>query len=224
LKFRLGSAVKTRRSAMGISQEELADRAGLHRTYVSDIERGARNPSLESIEKLAAALGVSIPSLFARGAEGKPEMELVEILLVEDDPRDADLTLRAFKKARITNPVRIARDGAEAIEFIFGAGSYSRAPRRPLPGVVLLDLHLPKLNGIEVLRQMKADPSTRGIPVVILTVSDSDRDIAACRRLGAASYIVKPVEFRNFSEAMPTLDFDWALLKGTDPDPPPRSS
>jgi CheY-like chemotaxis protein len=211
---------------MGISQEELADRAGLHRTYVSDIERGARNPSLESIEKLAHALDVSLPSLFGRAAEGKAELELVDILLVEDDPKDIELTLRAFRKARITNPVRLARDGAQALESIFGAGSWARGPRKPRPGVVLLDLNLPKVSGIEVLRQLKADPSTRGIPVVILTVSDSDRDVAACRRLGAAGYIVKPVRFRNFSEAMPPLDFEWGLLKGSaldPPDPPPRS-
>jgi CheY-like chemotaxis protein len=213
MKMSFGVAIKNKRSEMGISQEELADRAGLHRTYISDIERGARNPSLESIEKLASALEISLPVLFETATDQNGGREMVDILLVEDDPRDIELTQRAFKKARIRNPVHVVRDGAEALDFIFATGPYAQRREVPHPQVILLDLNLPKINGLEVLRRIKADKRTRDIPVVILTVSNQDRDIAACRRLGAESYIVKPVVFRNFSEVMPGLQFDWALLK-----------
>src|SRR5713101_1673137 len=110
LKTLLGMTIKTQRTSLGISQEELAHRAGLHRTYVSDLERGARNPSIESIEKLAGALQVSVSKLFENIGNGSGSQQMVEILLVEDNPRDVDRTLRAFKKASITNPLQIARD------------------------------------------------------------------------------------------------------------------
>jgi CheY-like chemotaxis protein len=205
--------VKEKRAEMGISQEELADRAGLHRTYISDVERGVRNLSLESIEKLARALELSIPKLFALAANGGETDQLVEILLVEDDRRDADLTLRAFQKARITNAVHLVRDGAEALEFVFGTGAYERRKNHPLPGIILLDLNLPKLSGLEVLEIIRRDGRTRKIPVVVLTVSANHRDIAECRRLGVESYIVKPVSFQNFGEVTPYLRLDWALKR-----------
>lgn len=213
VKLRFGTAVKKIRSEMGISQEKLAYRAGLHRTYICDIERGERNPSLESIGKLARALGTSLPVLFERATGLSAKDEMMQILLVEDDPRDIELTIRAFKKARISNPVKVLRDGAEALDFIFESGS--SAGWRDSPGqVILLDLNLPKIRGLEVLLRLKADRRTQNIPVVILTVSSQDQDIEACRRLGADSYIIKPVGFRNFSEIMPRLQFDWALIKG----------
>src|ERR1700686_454246 len=105
LKALLGMAIKTERSVLGISQEELAERAGLHRTYVSDVERGARNPSIESIEKLAQALKLPISALFQRASNGGKSSDLLEILLVEDDPHDVELTRLAFEKARLTNPL-----------------------------------------------------------------------------------------------------------------------
>lgn len=214
MRLRFGELVRNKRFEMGISQEELAGRAGLHRTYVSDIERGGRNPSLESIEKLAKALEVSLATLFEQaggGLTGKPE--LVDILLVEDDPRDVEMTMRAFKEARISNPVHLAADGAEALDFLFGNGGYALRPEDRRPRVILLDLNLPIIDGLEVLRRIKANPATRNIPVVILAGSDNDQDVSACRRLGVESYIVKPVGFQNFSEAMPDLHFDWALLQ-----------
>src|SRR5438874_2914360 len=168
LKILLGNAIKITRSALGISQEELAARAGLHRTYVSDVERGARNPSIESVEKLANALELSMPMLFERTGHGRSP--LVEILLVEDNPRDVELTMRAFKKARLTNPVHVAQDGVEALDFLFATGRHAGRKEAPLPEVILLDLNLPKKSGLEVLRQIKADPRTRHIPVVVLTV------------------------------------------------------
>lgn len=210
LKILLGNAIRRKRSALGISQEELAARAGLHRTYVSDIERGARNPSLESVDKLARALELSLPRLLETAGD---DQALVEILLVEDEPDDIELTMRAFEKARLTNPIHVARDGLEALEFLFAKGRHADREDHPLPRVVLLDLNLPKKSGIEVLRQIKADQRTRDIAVVVLTVSKRDRDINECRRLGAETYIVKPVDFYNFSEVTSQLKLAWTLVK-----------
>jgi CheY-like chemotaxis protein len=210
LKILLANAIKSTRSALGISQEELAARAGLHRTYVSDLERGTRNPSLESVAKLAEALELSLPMLFEKAKYRK----LVEILLVEDDPQDVELTLRAFRQMRLTNPIHVAHDGVEAVDFLFGVGR--NADRGDwLPQVVLLDLNLPRKSGLDVLRQIKADPQTRDIPVVVLTVSTHGRDIEECQRLGAETYIVKPVRFESFREVASTLNLAWTLVKPT---------
>jgi two-component system, response regulator len=213
LKTLLGTAIKTERSQLGISQEELANRAGLHRTYVSDVERGVRNPSIASIEKLAEALKLSVSVLFERAINGRGSRDVVEILLVEDDPQDVKLTIRAFEKAQITNPVHVVRDGVEALDFLFATGSHAHRREDRRPKIILLDLNLPKINGIEVLRRIKADQRTRHIPVIVLTVSNRDRDINECRRLGAETYIVKPVDFQNFSEVTPRLSLAWVLVK-----------
>jgi transcriptional regulator with XRE-family HTH domain len=129
-----GTAVRARRKHLGISQEELAERAGLHRTYVADVERGARNLSLGSIEKLAYALGISIPILFthAGGVVNQSADRVVDILLVEDDPEEVAQTLKAFEKANLSNRVHVVRDGAEALEFVFCTGRY--AGRNPAVG------------------------------------------------------------------------------------------
>jgi CheY-like chemotaxis protein len=216
LKHLFGISVKGWRSRLGISQEELAGRAGLHRTYVSDIERGARNVSLESIGKLASAMEIPVATLFSQS--DMPTLptasdELVDILLVEDNPDDVQLTLQALKEAKITNPIQVVRDGAEALDFLFCTGSY--AHRRPgnRPQVILLDLGLPKISGLEVLRRIKEDPRTRSIPVVVLTGSRHDRDALASRELGTKAYLVKPVDFKNLSEVTPQLSLHWALVK-----------
>ena len=215
IKNRFGTAVRSRRKRLGISQEELAGRAGLHRTYVADIERGARNLSLANIEKLAKALETSIPILFAQDElPGKPDAtKLREILLVEDNPDDVEMTLRAFRNASVANPVQVVRDGAEALDFLFWTGSYVERKAEPPPHVILLDLNLPKVNGLEVLRRLKADSRTLAIPVVVLTASERDRDIDESRRLGAESYIVKPVDFHRFSQVTPQLKLSWSLVK-----------
>jgi two-component system, response regulator len=212
LKVLFGSTIKTKRAQLGMSQEELADRAGLHRTYVSDVERGVRNVSLISIEKLAHALGLSVWRLFEQAANGGGT-EHMEILLVEDDDNDVELTQRAFKRARIANPVHVNHDGTDALDFLFAQGAYEARRDKPLPGVILLDLKLPKLNGLDVLRRIRQDDRTKDIPVVILTSSRFESDHAECRRLGINSYIVKPVDFRNFSEVTPQLQFDWQLIR-----------
>jgi CheY-like chemotaxis protein len=213
LKALLGAAIKAERSALGISQEELAYRADLHRTYISDLERGARNPSIESIEKLASALEVSVSMLFEQAGTGSPAKQLVEILLVEDNPRDVQLILRGFAKAKITNPVHVVRDGVEALDFIFATGPYTHRRNARSPQIILLDLSLPKKSGIEVLQRIKANETTRDIPVIVLTASNRDRDIAECRRLGALTYMVKPVGFQNFSEVTARLSLAWTLVK-----------
>jgi CheY-like chemotaxis protein len=213
LKTLLGTAIKSGRSQLGISQEELAYRAGLHRTYISDLERGARNPSIESVEKLAKALQISVSMLFEQATGANRAKQLVEILLVEDNPRDVKLTMRAFEKGQIANPVHVASNGAEALDFIFATGPYAhRSGARP-PQVILLDLNLPKKSGLEVLREIKGDKRTQHIPVIILTVSNRDNDINECRRLGAETYIVKPVDFQSFSKVTPGLSLAWLLVK-----------
>lgn len=213
LKRLFGTAIKSKRSELGISQEELADRSGLHRTYISDVERGARNLSLESIDKLARALELSIAGLFERANDGVPSVHPIEVLLVEDEPGDIELTLRAFKKARFTNPVHVIHDGAEALDFVFATGVHAHRQEHALPGVILLDLNLPSLGGLDFLRQIKADKRTQKIPVIVLTASRHDADIAECRRLGVENYLVKPVDFREFSAVTPRLELEWSLVK-----------
>jgi CheY-like chemotaxis protein/DNA-binding Xre family transcriptional regulator len=213
LKVLLGATIKEQRSTLGISQEELAYRAGLHRTYISDIERGARNISIKSIEKLAGALAVSVSSLFERAGDDGHTRQPVEILLVEDNPRDLRLTLRSFAKAKITNPVHVVRDGEEALDFLFATGTYTHRSNAGSPHIILLNLHLPKKSGIEVLQQIKANETTRDIPVVVLTASQRERDMAECRRLGAITNIGKPVRFEKFSEVTARLSLAWTLVK-----------
>jgi len=135
------------------------------------------------------------------------------ILLVEDDPQDVELTMRAFEKARITNPLHVVRNGLEALDFVFATGSYANRGEDRHPKVILLDLNLPKINGLEVLRRIKANHATQHIPVIILTVSSRDYDINECRQLGAETYIVKPVDFQNFNKVMTHLSLAWVLVK-----------
>lgn len=142
----------------------------------------------------------------------------VEILLVEDNPRDAELALRALRQRNLANHVVWVKDGAEALEFLFGTGAYAGQTLAAPPRVILLDLKLPKVDGLEVLRQIKSDERTRLIPVVVLTSSREERDIVRSYDLGVNSYIVKPVEFDNFAEAVAHLGLYWLLLNQP-PDP-----
>lgn len=134
------------------------------------------------------------------------------ILLVEDNPDDEELTLRALKLSRVLNEVIVVRDGEEALDYIFGTGNYSNREAYNLPQVVLLDLKLPKLSGLDVLERVRANPSTQLLPIVILTSSNEEEDILSSYRLGANSYVRKPVEFQRFAEAVQQLGLYWMLI------------
>lgn len=228
---RFATSLRKWRNRRGLSQEELAERADLHRTYISDVERGARNLSLESINKLANALEVSLPILFtntepapadtapAPNHQVKTVSAYVDILLVEDNPDDVELTLAAFKRARFLNSVHLAKDGVEAVEYFFGPGGIAEEPVKTHNLIILLDLHLPRLNGVEVLRRVRADKRTAHIPVVLLTASENEQDISTCQKLGASAYIPKPVNLQGLSKITPELSLVWALIK---PEPSPR--
>ena len=134
------------------------------------------------------------------------------ILLVEDNPDDEELTKRAIRKNNILNELIVTRDGAEALDFLFGTGNYAGRDTTVMPTVVLLDLKLPKIDGLEVLRRMRSDERTSLVPVVILTSSKEEQDIASGYKLGCNSYIRKPVDFVQFSEAVQNLGLYWLLL------------
>ncbi len=139
------------------------------------------------------------------------------ILLVEDNPDDVDLTLRAFRKNNISNEIVVARDGVQAIEYLSSTGMYSGNTADDLPQLVLLDLHLPKVSGLEVLRAIRADPRIRLMPVVVLTSSSEEPDIISSYQLGANSYIRKPVDFDQFLEAARQLGLYWLVLNQSPP-------
>jgi CheY-like chemotaxis protein/DNA-binding XRE family transcriptional regulator len=226
LQARLGVAIRLHRHRQGITQEELAWRAEMHRTYVADIERGGRNVTLRSVGKLAGALKVTVADLLSGSrvahVDEEPDDEpgrCDEILLVEDSAADAEMVVRSFKRARLSNPVKVVRDGAEALEYVNRTGRYLGHPA-PLPQLVLLDLNLPKVSGIEVLRQIKANISTQGIPIVVLTSSPQDHTIIECGRLGAENYILKPVDFESFCRITSALNLQWTLGTGQPTAPP----
>lgn len=140
------------------------------------------------------------------------------ILVVEDNPDDEEFTLRALKRAKVTNEIVVTRDGSEALDWLYGSGAYAGRDTNVSPAVVLLDLKLPKLSGIDVLRRMRAEESTRYTPVVVLTSSSEDEDMLRSYASGANSYVRKPVEFADFANAVAQLGVYWMLLN----EPPPR--
>ena len=136
----------------------------------------------------------------------------LEILLVEDNPQDAELTIRALKNRNLANNLVHVEDGQAALDFLFNTGRYKNREITPKPKLVMLDLKLPKVDGIEVLRRIRADARTKLLPVVVLSSSREDRDVAEAYKLGVNSYIVKPVDFESFSEAVSNLGLYWLLL------------
>ena len=144
-------------------------------------------------------------------------MNQKNILLVEDNPDDEELTLMAFKRNKLVNDVVVVHDGEEALDYLFGTGSYTGRDLADVPQVILLDLKLPKLGGLEVLKRIRSDPRTQLIPVVILTSSSEEDDIVSSYRLGANSYVRKPVEFKRFSQAVQSLGLYWLLVNQVPP-------
>ena len=140
------------------------------------------------------------------------DTDAVDILLVEDNPQDAELTIRALKKHNLANRLITVEDGAQALDFIFCRGKYATRDSGHPPKVILLDLKLPKVSGLEVLRALKEDEKTRAIPVVVVTSSREDPDIKTAYALGANSYVVKPVDFDAFAEAVSSLGLYWLLV------------
>lgn len=215
LPAKFGRVVRECRRKLGITQEELAWRANLHRTYIADIERGARNVTLRSVENLANALEVTVGHLVSFSTEttepfAQPNPEpaipaVGDILLVEDSVNDAVMAARAFERARISNPLKIVNDAEQGLDYLFSTGLY--AQRKPVqPRLILLDLNLPQMSGLEFLRRIKDDDRTRETPVVVLTISQSDQMIVECGRLGAENYIVKPVAIENLIRITPKLN------------------
>ena len=137
---------------------------------------------------------------------------IIEVVLIEDNPHDAELALRALKKHSLANKLQLLQDGAEALDFLFGTGAYAGREINHRPKLILLDLKLPKVDGLEILRQLKADERTRTIPVVVMTSSQEERDIVESYKLGVNSYIVKPVDFDKFVNSVADLGLYWLLL------------
>lgn len=137
---------------------------------------------------------------------------MIEILLVEDNPNDAELALHALKESKLANHIEWLQDGAEALDYLFGIGAYAGRDLNTQPRVILLDLKLPKVDGLEVLKRIKSDDHTRTIPVVVMTSSREESDIVESYKLGVNSYIVKPVDFDRFAEAVRALGMYWVLL------------
>ncbi len=138
-------------------------------------------------------------------------VDAVEILLVEDNPHDVELTLRALKKHNLANNVLVAKDGAEALDFVFGTGAYAKRSVAKSPKLILLDLKLPKVDGLEVLRKIKSDERTKVVPVVVLTSSSEERDIVESYKLGVNSYMVKPVDFDQFVDCVSEMGLYWLV-------------
>ena len=139
-------------------------------------------------------------------------MDGMEILLIEDNPQDVEITLRAFQKYNLANKIHVVRDGEEALECLFGTGRYAERSACSNTRLILLDLKLPKVDGIEILKRCKSDPRTKNIPVVVLTSSREERDLIDSYNLGVNSYVVKPVDFSQFTEAVRQLGLYWILL------------
>lgn len=139
-------------------------------------------------------------------------LDEIEILLVEDNPTDAELTMRALKRKNLVNKLVWVKDGAEALDFLFAKGEFSDRNPDDLPKLILLDLRMPKVDGLEVLHRIKEDDKMRKIPVVVLTSSKEDRDIVESYKLGVNSYVSKPVEFDEFIDAVSTMGFYWILI------------
>lgn len=216
LKVAFGRSVRSMRNRLGISQDELAWRASVHRTYVTNIERGICNPSLGSIQKLASALGTSMSTLLG-DLEGKDPKwargggSSVDILVIEDNPTDAVAAVNNLKQWGLVNEIRVVQSAELALEFIIAGGFEPGVSQAERPMLILLDLQLPGISGIELLQRLKSNRQTASIPLVILTSSLNERDVIECRRLGADAYLAKPLDFKRLIQVTPKLNLSWLL-------------
>lgn len=216
-----GTVIRALRRERNLSQEELANLSGLHRTYITDIERGTRNVSLKNITRIAAAMNLSLQEMFmlvdqcSRDernilsdsiAKGSFRDEPIEIVLIEDDQNFVELTLYALNKGNIINHVRVLHDGEEAQRYLFDKRMVENE-KKPIPGVILLDLFLPLIDGFQLLENIKNNESTKNIPVVVMTSSVSRADMDRCLALGVEAYLTKPISIENFTDVMRTLGF-----------------
>jgi two-component system, response regulator len=214
---RFGSAIRAHRKRLGFSQEELADRSGLHRTYITDVERGVRNVTMESMCKLIGALDVPFTTIFndmeqtgerrdGTGGSSRASGKAVEILLVEDNPTHADHILQALKKHGVINRVLSVHSGEEALRVLQQDGGSA-------PDMILLDLTLTESSSVEVVRRLRSSERTRSIPVVLLLDPDADPGHVEHVRSELTGAISKPVDFAEFSSLMPKFGFSWLLME-----------
>jgi two-component system, response regulator len=175
---------------------------------------------LSRLRRVVDGTTASVRSRKARMGETKA----VEVLLVEDNSSDAELTLHALRKNKLADQIQLARDGEEALDFLFCRGAFSSRRFERAPTLVLLDLKLPKVDGLQVLRAVKSDPRTKAIPIIVLTSSKEERDLVASYRLGVNSYIQKPVSFRDFQDVVKQLGLYWILVNNTPPAAPFHTS
>ena len=220
LQTKLGAFIRMRRDQLGITQEELAWRANRHRTYIADIERGARNVTLSSLVNLTNALQLTVAHLFSRisapagtrlRAAGRDNTDGPrEILLVDGSATDAVRARRAFRRANFANPIKVVSNGEQGLSYLFGTGRYAkRVPVRPL--VILFDASLPEMPPQEFLRRIRKDGRTRTIPVVIFTASRRKCDLIKCGRSTGEHYLIKPLGFENFVRLTARLNLHLTL-------------
>lgn len=221
IQLHFGLVVKEIRRQYRLSQEELGNLCGLHRTYITDIEHGTRNVSLKNIFRITRALNISLSEFFSRmerysssslhlvshqPASVKQTPLPIDILLIEDDQNFVDLTLHELQKGNIHNKVHVSRNGQDALDVIFGS-TFSDTSVKNIPRVVLLDLYLPFVNGIEVLERIRSNRATKDIPVVVLTSSTNQDDQRYCRTLGIEEFLSKPINVGEFNAVMQRLGF-----------------
>lgn len=229
----VGAAVRDIRLGQDLTQEELANRSGLHRTYITDVERGNRNISIESIEKIASALRTPLSALFARSEElqtqgqGQPVRLMqhrpnrdavpVEILIAEDDRSFIDLTVHAFKNANVRNTVHTVHDGGEVLSFVHATGPYEKRSSLPLPSLIILDQNIPKGGALEVLERLRSHPASKETPVIVLTASQND--VNSMRKAGFSfvECVTKPVSVTDISRVAATFGMQLMLVNGRTP-------
>lgn len=203
----LSEVIRERRLELGLSQSELSSKAGLHRTYISEVERGTQNLTIETLGKLADALATSVLLLMEDASRATRFTDsAIQILLAEDSAADIHMVERSLKASSLSTVLTVITDGRETIDYL------TQKEPAELPDLILLDLHLPRKNGYEILREIKADKRLKHIPVVVLTNSESNIDVSKSYELHANSFITKPVSQKKFQEAiLKVLDYWFGL-------------